>query len=198
MPKSVKNKKKVDKLKIKKELSTQEKDELLAELKSRFEKNMDRHPGLKWEEVAKKLSNKKLISLYAMQDSGGEPDVVVFEQGDSKYLFIDCSKQSPKGRRSICYDRKALEERKKHKPHDNAMDMAKEMGIEILTEEQYRDLQKIESFDTKTSSWIKTPDKIRKLGGALYADRRYDTVFIYHNGADSYYSARGFRGYLNI
>jgi len=169
-------------------------------LKARFEKNMTRHKGLKWADVQAKLEadTEKLRSLNEMERTGGEPDVVGHDKKTGEYIFYDCSAESPNGRRSICYDREALESRKKHKPKDSAIDMAAAMGIELLTEEQYRELQKFGNFDTKTSSWVKTPTAIRKLGGALFCDRRYDSVFLYHNGAESYYAARGFRGSLRV
>ncbi|MFH7820004.1 DUF4256 domain-containing protein [Neobacillus thermocopriae] len=183
-----------------KKLTLEQREELLKVLKARFEKNMHRHEGLAWEKVQAKLDAKpeKLWSLHEMERTGGEPDVVGYDQNSNEFIFYDCSAESPSGRRSVCYDREALESRKKHKPENSAMDMAASMGIEILTEEQYRELQKLESFDKKTSSWVKTPDKIRKLGGAIFCDRRYDTVFVYHNGAESYYAARGFRGSLRV
>ncbi|RSD25176.1 DUF4256 domain-containing protein [Mesobacillus subterraneus] len=183
-----------------KDLSPEQREELLATLKARFEKNMNRHEGLEWPEIQTKLEAnlEKLWSLHEMEESGGEPDVVGFDEQTGEYIFFDCSAESPKGRRSVCYDREALEARKKHKPENSAMDLAAAMGIEILTEEQYRKLQNLGSFDLKTSSWVQTPDNIRKLGGALFCDRRYDTVFVYHNGADSYYGARGFRGSLRV
>lgn len=173
---------------------------LLSTLRARFEKNSNRHEGLEWDKIQAKLEANpaKLWSLNAMEETGGEPDVVGYDHETGEYLFFDCSAESPKGRRSICYDREALESRKQHKPHHSAMGMAAEMGIELLTEEQYRKLQELGSFDLKTSSWIRTPDAIRKLGGALFCDRRYDTVFVYHNGAESYYGARGFRGSLRV
>ena len=182
----------------KKELSPEQCEELLRELKSRFEKNMNRHKGLDWAKVKAKLeaNSEKLWSLNEMERTGGEPDVVGHDNKTGGYIFNDCSAESPKGRRSICYDRDGLESRKEHKPETNALDLAAAMGIEILTEEQYRELQKLGSFDTKTSSWVKTPAEIRKLGGALFCDRRYDHVFVYHNGAESYYGVRGFRGSL--
>lgn len=186
---------------MKKELSPDQRDELLVILKARFEKNMDRHPGLEWPNVQARLEAaqpEKLWSLYEMERTAGEPDVVGYDDQTGEYSFYDCSAESPKERRSLCYDRAALEARKQHKPQNSAIDVATEMGIELLTEEQYRELQKLGSFDLKTSSWVKTPDHIRKLGGALFCDRRYDTVFVYHNGADSYYGARGFRGLLKI
>lgn len=173
---------------------------LIRALKARFEQNMNRHKGLKWANVQAKLeaNTEKLWSLHEMERTGGEPDVVAHDAKTGEYIFYDCSAESPKGRRSVCYDREALEARKEHKPADSALDMAAAMGIEILTEEQYRALQKLGKFDTKTSSWVKTPADIRKLGGAIFCDRRYDTVFVYHNGADSYYAARAFRGSLSV
>lgn len=184
----------------KKELSLEKSEELLRTLKARFEKNMIRHNGLEWAKVQAKLEvqGEKLWSLNEMEVTGGEPDVVGYNQETEEYVFYDCSAESPKGRRSVCYDREALESRKEHKPGNTAIDMAAAMGIEILTEEQYRGLQNVGSFDTKTSSWVKTPVNIRKLGGAIFGDRRYDTVFVYHNGAESYYAARGFRGSLTV
>ena len=184
----------------KKTLSPKQREELLSGLKARFEKNMNRHKGLAWAEVQAKLESnpEKLRLLYEMETTGGEPDVVGHDKKTGEYVFYDCSAQSPKGRRSVCYDREALASRKEHKPGDNAIDMAAGMGTELLTEEQYRELQKLGNFDTKTSSWVKTPSAIRKLGGALFCDRRYDTVFVYHNGAESYYGARGFRGSLRV
>lgn len=181
-------------------LSPEQHDEILGTLKARFEKNKSRHEGLEWANVQAKLEAhpEKLWSLYEMERTGGEPDVVFRDVNAGEYVFFDCSAESPKGRRSVCYDREALESRKQHKPDNNAMDMAAAMGIELLTEEQYRELQKLGNFDLKTSSWVKTPDPIRKLGGALFCDRRYDNVFVYHNGADSYYAARGFRGSLRV
>src|SRR5579862_7255037 len=181
-------------------LPTKQRDELLRALKARFEKNMKRHKGLAWAEVEAKLEANpgKLWSLNEMERTGGEPDVVGVDKKMGEYIFYDCSPESPKGRRSFCYDREALESRKEHKPEDNAVDMAAAMGIELLTEEQYRELQKFGTFDTKTSSWVKTPSDIRKLGGALFCDRRFDTVFVYHNGAESYYAARAFRGSLRV
>ena len=180
--------------------SPEQREELLRALKARFEKNMNRHKGLEWAKVQAKLeaNTKKLWSLNEMERTGGEPDVVGHDKKTGEYIIYDCSGESPKGRRSVCYDREGQESRKEHKPEDNAIDMAAAMGIEILTEEQYRELQKLESFDMKTSSWIKTPSDIRKLGGALFADFRYGNVFVYHNGAQSYYSARGFRGSLRV
>lgn len=184
----------------KKELSPQDRETLLATLKSRFEKNMDRHKGLQWSKIQAKLETDpgKLWSLNEMETTGGEPDVVGHDAKTGEYFFCDCSAESPKGRRSICYDREALNARKEHKPANSAMDMAAAMGIELLSEEQYRELQQSGNFDLKTSSWVKTPPDIRKLGGALFCDRRYDQVFLYHNGADSYYAARGFRGMLKV
>jgi len=184
----------------KKDLSREQRKELLGVLKARFEKNMNRHKGLEWAKVQAKLEGniEKLWSLNEMERTGGEPDIVGHDKEMSEYIFYDCSAESPKGRRSVCYDREALESRREHKPEDSANDMAAAMGIELLTEEQYRELQKLGNFDTKTSSWVKTPSGIRKLGGALFCDRRYDTVFVYHNGADSYYAARGFRGSLKV
>lgn len=169
-------------------------------MKTRFERNMNRHEGLEWAKVQAKLEagNQKLRSLHEMERTGGEPDVVAHDKKTDEYVFYDCSAESPKGRRSVCYDRKALESRKEFKPRDSAIDMAAAMGIEILTEEQYRELQKLGDFDTKTSSWVETPAEIRKLGGAIFGDRRYDHVFVYHNGAPSYYAARGFRGSLRV
>jgi len=184
----------------KKKLSSEQQKELFKTLKARFEKNMNRHKGLEWANVQAKLeaNNDKLWSLDDMEVTGGEPDVVGYDKKTGEYIFYDCSAESPKGRRSLCYDRKALDARKEHKPANSIIDMATEMGIEVLTEEQYRELQKLGEFDTKTSSWVTTPDKIRKLGGAIFCDRRYDTIFMYHNGADSYYAARGFRGSLRV
>jgi hypothetical protein len=184
----------------KKDLSSEQREELLRALKARFEKNMDRHRGLEWAQVQAKLeaNTEKLWSLNEMERTGGEPDVVSHDRKTGDYIFYDCSAESPKGRRSLCYDRAALESRKENKPKDNAMDVAAGMGIELLTEEQYRELQKLGNFDTKTSSWVKTPSNIRKLGGALFCDRRYDAVFVYHNGAESYYAARAFRSSLRV
>ena len=184
----------------KKKLSTEQREELLKVLKVRFEKNMNRHKGLEWAKVEAKLvaDTKKLWSLSEMETTGGEPDVVGHDKKTDEYIFYDCSPESPKGRRSICYDHDALEARKEHKPEDSAINLAMEMGIEILSEEQYRELQQLGHFDLRTSSWVKTPSSIRKLGGAVFCDRRYDTVFLYHNGADSYYAARGFRGSLRV
>lgn len=183
-----------------KELSQEQREELLSILKMRFEKNMHRHEGLEWSKIEEKLNAhpEKLWSLYEMERTEGEPDVVDFDEKNDVYIFCDCSPESPKGRRSVCYDREALESRKKHKPENNAMDMAADMGIEILTEEQYRALQQLENFDKKTSSWIQTPADIRALGGALFCDYRFGHVFVYHNGADSYYGVRGFRGLLRV
>jgi hypothetical protein len=184
----------------KKALSPEQRDELLRALKARFERNMNRHKGLEWAQIQAKLeaNAEKLWSLNEMERTGGEPDVVGHDKRTREYVFYDCSAESPKGRRSVCYDREALESRKEHKPEDSAIDMAATMGIELLTEEQYRELQGLGKFETKTSSWVKTPSTIRKLGGALFCDRRYDTVFVYHNGAESYYAARAFRGSLRV
>lgn len=184
----------------KKELSSRQQEALLNVLKARFEKNMDRHKGLKWEKIQERLeaSPEKLWSLDMMEETGGEPDVVGFDKKTDEFIFYDCSAESPKGRRSLCYDRKALDSRKEHKPKNSAIDMAEEMGVEILTEAQYRELQQLGKFDLKTSSWVATPADIRKLGGAVFCDRRYDMVFYYHNGAESYYAARGFRGALRV
>ena len=184
----------------KKELTREQREQLLRALKARFEKNMDRHQGLEWAKVQARLdaNAEKLWSLSEMEQTGGEPDVVDHNKKTGEYILYDCSAESPKGRRSLCYDREALQSRKENKPKDNAVDAAAAMGIELLTEEQYRELQKLGNFDTKTSSWVKTPSDIRKLGGALFCDRRYDTVFAYHNGAESYFAARGFRGSLRV
>ncbi len=184
----------------KKELTTEQRDELFKILKTRFEKNTKRHEGIKWEDVQARLEAhpKKLWSLDEMEMTEGEPDVIGFDKKTGEYIFVDCSPESPKGRRSICFDHQALEARKEHKPANSATNMAADMGIELLDEEQYRELQQLGNFDTKTSSWIQTPDAIRKRGGALFCDRRYDHVFTYHNGAESYYAARGFRGMLKI
>lgn len=182
----------------KNKLSTSQRNNLLTILRSRFAKNMSRHKGIKWENVEAKLTESQLWSLEEMEATGGEPDVVDYDKKNDTYLFFDCSAESPKGRRSLCYDRAALNARKEHKPANSIKDMAEEMGIELLNEEQYRFLQTLGKFDTKTSSWIETPAAIRKLGGALFGDCRYDHVFIYHNGADSYYAARGFRGMLKV
>ena len=181
-------------------LSKKQREELLNALQARFEKNMDRHQGLAWVQVQAKLeaNAKKLWSLSEMERTGGEPDVVGHDKKTGEYIFYDCSEESPKGRRSLCYDREALESRKENKPRDNAADTAAAMGVELLTEEQYRELQKLGEFDAKTSSWVKTPSHIRKLGGALFCDRRFDTVFVYHNGTESYYAVRGFRGWLRV
>ena len=186
--------------KTKKELSPEQRERLLTALQARFEKNMHRHEGLEWAKVKAKLeaNPEKLWSLSEMERTGGEPDVVGLDKKTGEYILYDCSAESPKGRRSVCYDREALDSRKEHKPEDNAIDMAAAMGIELLTEEQYRELQKLGDFDRKTSSWVKTPSNIRKLGGALFCDRRYDTVFVYHNGAESYYAGRAFRGSLRV
>jgi Protein of unknown function (DUF4256) len=183
-----------------KDMKAKQAEELLEALKTRFEKNMNRHEGLEWAKVQAKLeaNTEKLWSLNEMERTGGEPDVVGYDNKTGEYIFYDCSAESPKGRRSVCYDREALEARKEFKPKDSAMNMAAAMGIELLTEEQYRELQKLRNFDTKTSSWVKTPSAIRKLGGALFCDRRYDHVFVYHNGAESYYAARAFRGSLRV
>ena len=188
---------------MKKKLSSEKLEELLGTLKARFEKNMNRHKGIEWAKVQSRLcgiegNTEKLLSLNAMEETGGEPDVIGYDKKTGEYIFYDCSAESPKGRRSVCYDHEALEARKEHKPEDSAINMAAYMGIELLTEEQYRDLQKLGNFDLKTSSWIKTPADIRKLAGALFCDRRYNTVFLYHNGAESYYAARGFRGSLSV
>lgn len=182
------------------ELSSEQREELLRTLKARFEKNLNRHQGLEWAELQARLEANiaKLWSLNEMERTGGEPDVVGYDNKTGEYIFYDCSAESPKGRRSVCYDREALEARKEHKPDNNAIDMAADMGIELLTEEQYRELQQHGNFDMKTSSWVQTPDRIRWLGGALFCDRRYYTVFVYHNGAESYYAARGFRGSLRV
>ncbi len=183
-----------------KELTAKQSGELLETLKARFEKNMDRHRGLEWAKAQAKLEAQpeKLWSLQEMESSGGEPDVIGHDKKTGQYTFCDCSAQSPKGRRSCCYDGEAQRSRKEHPPKTNAVEMAAAMGIELLTEEQYRELQKLGEFDTTTSSWVRTPPEIRKLGGALFCDRRYDTVFLYHNGAESYYAARGFRGSLRV
>jgi len=184
----------------KRELSSEQRKELLGALKARFEKNMNRHKDLEWAKAQAKLEANadKLWSLGEMERTGGEPDVVGHDKKTGEYIFYDCSAESPNGRRSLCYDREALDSRKENKPKGNAVDMAAAMGIELLTEEQYRELQKLGEFDTKTSSWMKTPSDIRKLGGALFCDRRFNTVFVYHNGAESYYAARGFRGSLKV
>ncbi|MEI7585343.1 DUF4256 domain-containing protein [Runella sp.] len=184
----------------KKDLLPQQREELLSVLKARFEKNKNRHQGLEWATVLAKLeaNPEKLWSLDDMETTGGEPDVVGYDAKTDEFIFFDCSAENPKGRRSVCYDHEALESRKEHKPGNSAIEMAADMGIELLTEEQYRQLQQLGNFDLKTSSWVKTPSEIRKRGGALFCNRRYDTVFLYHNGADSYYSARGFRGSLRV
>ena len=186
--------------KAKSQLSTQQREELLRALKARFEKNRNRHEGLEWAKVKTKLeaNPEKLCSLSEMERSGGEPDIVGHDKTTGEYIFFDCSPESPKDRRSFCYDREALDSRKEAKPKNSATDMATAMGVELLTEEQYRELQKLGNFDTKTSSWLQTPSSIRKLGGAIFGDRRFDHVFIYHNGAESYYAARGFRGSLMV
>ncbi len=194
-------------IKTKNKLSPKQVEDLLKTLKARFEKNMDRHKGIEWTKVESKLKANagKLWSLSEMERTGGEPDVVGHDKktgrlpaGRQEYIFYDCSEESPSGRRSLCYDREALDSRKEHKPKNSAVDMAEAMGIELLTEDEYRELQKLGEFDLKTSSWVKTPSDIRKLGGAVYCDRRYDTIFLYHNGADSYYAARGFRGSIKL
>jgi Protein of unknown function (DUF4256) len=184
----------------KKDLSAQQREELLRTLQARFKRNTNRHKGLEWAQVQARLEEnaERLWSLNEMERTGGEPDVVGQDKKTGEYIFHDCSAESPKGRRSVCYDGEALESRKEHKPKDSAMGMAAAMGIELLTEEQYRELQKLEEFDTKTSSWVKTPSNIRNLGGALFCDRRFDTVFVYHNGAESYYAGRAFRGWLKV
>ena len=181
-------------------MKADQRKELLGTLKARFEKNMGRHKGLEWAKVQARLEAdpEKLWSLQEMERTGGEPDVVGYDKKTGEYIFYDCSAESPKDRRSLCYDREALDSRKEAKPKDSAMDMAAALGIEILTEEQYRELQELGDFDTKTSSWLETPPEIRKLGGAIFGDRRYDHVFVYHNGASSYYAARGFRGSLRV
>ena len=187
-------------MKSNKELSTEQKKELLDTLEKRFEKNQNRHPDIRWIDVKAKLENhsENIWSLNEMEKTGGEPDVVAYDKEKNEYHFYDCATESPKGRRSLCYDAKALEERKDYKPDNNIIDKAKEMGIDLLKEEQYSYLQTLGNFDIKTSSWLKTPENIRKLGGAIFADFRYETVFIYHNGASSYYAARGFRGCLKV
>ncbi len=183
-----------------KTLSPEQCEEIMSILKSRFEKNMNRHKDFEWTKIQEKLINnpEKLWSLNEMEKTGGEPDVIGYDTKTNEYIFYDCSQESPKGRRSFCYDRDALNARKEYKPQNSAVDFANEIGIEILTEEQYRELQQLEKFDLKTSSWIKTPEEIRKLNGAIFCDRRYNTVFTYHNGAESYYAARGFRGSLKV
>jgi Protein of unknown function (DUF4256) len=185
---------------IRKELSREQSEELLRTLRARFEENVNRHKSLEWTQVQARLeaSPEKLWSLNEMERTGGEPDVVGHDKKTGEYMFADCSAESPRGRRSVCYDREALEARREHKPKDNAVDMAADIGIEMLSEEQYRELQTLGSFDTKTSSWVKTPAEIRKLGGGIFCDRRYDRVFTYHNGAESYYAARAFRGSLKV
>ncbi len=185
---------------MKKELPSKQREELLGTLNVRFEKNMKRHPGLEWDKVQAKLkaSPGKLWSLNEMERTGGEPDVVGHDKATGEYVFMDCSAESPEGRRSVCYDREGLDSRKEHKPKNNAMDMAAAMGIEVLTEEEYRELQKLGEFDAKTSSWVKAPAEMRKLGGGLFCDRRFGRVFVYHNGAQSYYSGRAFRGVLRV
>lgn len=185
---------------IEKDLSSIQRDELLKILKARFEKNTNRHKGIEWSKVEAKLlgNGEKMWSLNEMERTGGEPDVVSFDEATKEFIFVDCSTESPKDRRSLCYDNEALEARKENKPQGSALGMASEMGIDILDEQQYRELQKLGNFDNKTSSWLKTPSDIRKLGGAIFGDYRYETVFIYHNGAESYYAARGFRGVLKI
>jgi hypothetical protein len=190
----------MSKVETKKELSSVQREELIRALKTRFEKNMKRHEGLEWIKVQAKLeaNTEKLWSLNEMERTGGEPDVVGLDKKTGEYILYDCSAESPKGRRSVCYDREGQESRKEFKPANNAVDMAAAMGIELLTEEQYRELQKLGNFDTKTSSWLKTPSEIRKLGGALFADFRYGNVFVYHNGAPSYYGVRAFRGSLRV
>jgi len=187
-------------MKNKPQLSAEQQEELIKTLKTRFEKNQKRHENIQWEDVQKKLESnpEKLWSLNEMERTEGEPDVVKFDNETNEYLFIDCSAESPKGRRSLCYDRKALDSRKENKPKNSAIDLAQEIGIDILDQEQYRELQTLGNFDLKTSSWVKTPDEIRKLGGAIFCDKRYNTVFLYHNGAESYYAARGFRGVLKV
>jgi hypothetical protein len=183
-----------------KKITPAQREELLGTLKARFEKNMNRHKGLEWAKVETRLkaNGERLWSLNEMERTGGEPDVVGYDRKTGEYSFYDCAAESPKGRRSICYDRAALDARKENKPANSAIDMATDMGIELLTDDEYRELQKLGEFDSKTSSWIQTPSDIRKLGGALFCDRRYNTVFLYHNGADSYYAARGFRGALRV
>ena len=187
-------------MEITKELSQGQREELIKTLKVRFEKNMNRHQDIEWADVYSRLeaSGEKLWSLHEMERTGGEPDVVGRVEKTDEYIFQDCSAESPKGRRSLCYDREALDSRKEHKPENSTIELAASMGIELLTEEQYRELQKLGNFDTKTSSWVKTPPEIRKLGGAIFCDRRYNQVFVYHNGADSYYAVRGFRGSIRI
>ena len=183
-----------------KQLSPEQQEELFKVLKTRFEKNRNRHEGLEWDKIQSRLeaNPEKIWSLDVMEETGGEPDVVDYDKNTDEYIFYDCSEDSPKGRRSVCYDHQALESRKEHKPKNSAINMAAEMGIDILTEEQYLELQQLGNFDTKTSSWVMTPPDIRKMGGAVFCDRRYNTVFLYHNGAESYYAARGFRGLLRV
>jgi hypothetical protein len=190
----------IKKMKSNKNLSTEQREELVGTLKARFEKNMKRHKALEWSMVQTRLeaNSEKMWSLNEMEATGGEPDIVGQDKETGEYIFYDCSSETPKGRRSFCYDREALQSRKEHKPANSAIDAAADMGIELLSEEQYRELQALGNFDTKTSSWVQTPDKVRRLGGALFCDRRYDTVFVYHNGADSYFGARGFRGRLKV
>ena len=185
---------------MKNKLTQEQQEELIKILKSRFEKNKERHENINWNDVQKKLESQpeKLWSLSEMERTEGEPDVVSYDKGTNEYIFFDCSAESPKGRRSLCYDRKALDSRKENKPANSAVDLANEMGIEILDESQYRHLQSSGNFDLKTSSWVKTPDNIRNLGGAIFCDRRYNQIFLYHNGAESYYAARGFRGVLKV
>ena len=187
-------------VKTKRELSSQQREELLRVLEARFEKNMNRHDGLEWAKVKARLeaNTEKLWSLSEMEKTGGEPDVVAHDKKTGEYIFFDCSPESPSGRRSFCYDREALDSRKEHKPKNSAVDMAAAIGIELLTEDEYRELQKLGNFDTKTSSWLKAPADMRKLGGALFGDRRFGRVFVYHNGAESYYAARAFRGWLRV
>ena len=184
----------------KKELSPEQREGLFRTLKARFEKNRNRHKGLEWTRIQARLeaNTEKLWSLKVMEETGGEPDIVGYDEKTGEYIFYDCSAESPKGRRSVCYDHEALESRKEHKPEDSAMEMAADMGVELLTEEQYRGLQQLGTFDAKTSSWVKTPPDIRKLGGAIFCDYRYGKVFVYHNGAESYYAASGFRGSLRV
>ena len=189
-----------DRMQAAKDMKAKQREELLRTLKARFEKHMNRHKTLDWAKLQAKLeaNPERLWSLNEMERTGGEPDVVGYDKTTGDYIFFDCSAESPKGRRSVCYDREALDSRKEHKPATSAIDMAAAMGIELLTDEQYRELQKLGEFDTKTSSWVNTPSEIRKLGGAIFCDRRYNTVFVYHNGAESYYGARGFRGSLRV
>lgn len=198
--KAATKKKSVSRAGRKKELSAGQREEVLDLLKVRFEKNMSRHKGLEWSKIQARLesNSEKLWSLSEMAKTGGEPDVVGYDKKTGEFIFFDCAAESPKGRRSVCYDREALQSRKEHKPASNAIEMATAMGIELLTEDQYRELQKLGDFDAKTSSWVQTPSDIRKLGGALFCDRRYGHVFVYHNGAESYYGARGFRGSLRV